>query len=270
LRRTCLDLGVRIAESTPVRRLESGRSGRSGIVVHHRDGAVTADRVALATNVFPALLRRYRWHTVPVWDYALMTQPLQAPQWEDIGWRGREGLADSGNQFHYYRRTRDDRILFGGYDAVYYFGRSLDRRLETSQASFRTLAEHFFTTFPQLRGRAGFSHAWGGAIDTCTRFFPFFGTGHGGRVAHVAGFTGLGVGSTRFAAQVLLDLLAGTASERTDLDFVRRRPIPFPPEPFAWVGIRLTTASLQRADRHQGRRNAWLRALDGLGLGFDS
>ena len=95
------------------------------------------------------------------------------------------------------------------------------------------------------------------------------GTGHGGRSAHALGFTGLGVGASRFAADVLLDLLGGEETERTRLRMVRERPLPFPPEPLAWVGISLTRWSMSREDR-TGRRNLWLRLLDRLGLGFDS
>jgi hypothetical protein len=51
---------------------------------------------------------------------------------------------------------------------------------------------------------------------------------------------------------------------------VRRKPTPFPPEPVAAVGIQTTRWALSRADHRQGRRNAWLRTLDRLGLGFDS
>ncbi len=50
-------------------------------------------------------------------------------------------------------------------------------------------------TFPQLEG-IRFSHRWGGAIDTCSRFFAFHGTGLGGRVAYTVGHTGLGVCSS--------------------------------------------------------------------------
>ncbi len=89
-------------------------------------------------------------------------------------------------------------------------------------------------------------------------------------MAHAAGFTGLGVGATRFAADVLLDLLAGVPTERTSLRMVRKRPLPFPPEPFASAGISLTRWSLDRADHHTGRRNMFLRALNAAGLGFDS
>ncbi|MGI4896458.1 MAG: NAD(P)/FAD-dependent oxidoreductase [Janthinobacterium lividum] len=269
LRRTCLDLGVRIAEHTPVRTLTSDRSG---VDVHTDAGTVRARHVALGTNAFPALLRRYRLHTVPVYDYVLMSEPLSRAQQDDIGWHHRQGVDDSSNQFHYYRRSSDDRILFGGFDAIYHYGRSLSAAHDQRPESFRTLAAHFFQTFPQLEGLR-FTHTWGGAIDTCTRFFPFFGTGHRGRVAHVAGYTGLGVGMTRFAADVLLDLLAldeAGPSELTELDLVRSTPLPFPPEPLAWAGVELTTRSLVHADAHDGRRNLWLKALDHFGLGFDS
>ena len=79
-----------------------------------------------------------------------------------------------------------------------------------------------------------------------------------------------GVGATRFGAEVMLDLLAGESTERTSLEMVRKKPLPFPPEPFAWTGIALTKWSLARADAHGGRRNLWLRTMDRLGLGFDS
>ena len=69
---------------------------------------------------------------------------------------------------------------------------------------------------------------------------------------------------------MLLDLLAGEETERTALEMVRRRPLPFPPEPVAALGINATRWSLDRADRRGGDRNLWLRTLDRLGLGFDS
>jgi hypothetical protein len=107
-------------------------------------------------------------------------------------------------------------------------------------------------------------------IDTCSRFSAFFGTAYRGRLAYAAGYTGLGVGATRFGAQVMLDLLSGEETERTRLEMVRSKPVPFPPEPARSAVIQMTRASIARADRHEGRRDAWLRTLDRLGLGFDS
>ncbi|HWJ11845.1 MAG TPA: FAD-dependent oxidoreductase [Nocardioides sp.] len=258
-------LGVRIAESTPVTRV---RRNGTRLEVHTPHGVVDAGQVVLATNVFTSLLRRMRRRVVPVYDHVLATEPLSPAQLASLGWRHRCGVADSGNLFHYYRLTDDDRILWGGYDAVYHFGRGIAPQHEQRAATHRVLAEHFHATFPQLADVA-FTHRWGGVIDTCTRFCAFFGTAKRGRVAYATGFTGLGVGASRFAANVMLDLLTGEQTERTRLEMVRRQPLPFPPEPLAWTGIQLTRWASERADA-TGRRNLWLRTLDRLGLGFDS
>ncbi|MBK5307231.1 MAG: FAD-dependent oxidoreductase, partial [Frankiaceae bacterium] len=213
LREACLRLGVRIWENTPVTDL-AGTS--AGVVLRTPYGRLTARHVALGTNAFPPLLRRLSSYVVPVWDYALMTEPLTDAQRAAVGWADRHGMADAGNLFHYYRVTDDWRILWGGYDAVYRFGGRTDDAMERNPETFLRLAEHFFETFPQLEGLR-FTHAWGGIIDTCSRFSPFWGTAHGGRVAYAAGYTGLGVGASRFGATVVVDLLAGEQTECTAL-----------------------------------------------------
>jgi glycine/D-amino acid oxidase-like deaminating enzyme len=267
LRRACLAAGVRIYEHTPVTAIGGGRRGPLSLATPQ--GAVVADRVALAAGAFAPLLQRLRYYLVPVYDYVLMTRPLTVAQLASIGWRNRQGIGDTGNQFHYYRLTADNRILWGGYDAVYYYGSKIAAKLDQRPATFAMLAEHFNTTFPQLDG-IEFTHRWGGVIDTCSRFCAFFGTARSGRLAYVAGYTGLGVGASRFGANVVLDLLSGEETERTELEMVRSKPLPFPPEPVRAAGIGLTRWSLARADRRDGHRNAWLRALDSVGLGFDS
>jgi len=204
-----------------------------------------------------------------VYDYALISEPLTADQRDAIGWRGREGLSDTGNQFVYSRTTRDGRILWGGYDAIYHYGSAIKSEYDARPETFHLLADGFFRTFPQLEGLR-FTHAWGGMIDTCTRFTAFYGTALGGRVGYALGFTGLGVGATRFAGNVVLDLLAGADTPRTRLEMVRTKPVPFPPEPIRWAGIEATRRSLARADANGGKENVWLRAIDRLGLGFDS
>ncbi|MCB5170056.1 FAD-binding oxidoreductase [Streptomyces bambusae] len=266
LKEACLGLGVRIYENT---RGLSLKSSGPGMAVGTPYGRILARRVALGTNIFPSLVKRIRPYTVPVYDYALMTEPLSPEQLDAIGWKKRQGLGDSANQFHYFRITPDHRILWGGYDAIYPYGGKLDSEYDHRPETYLKLAGHFFHCFPQLEG-IRFSHAWGGAIDTCARFSAFFGTAHSGKVAYAAGYTGLGVGATRFGADVMLDMLAGERTERTELEMVRKKPMPFPPEPFKWTGISLTKWSLARADERAGRRNLWLKTLDRFGLGFDS
>jgi glycine/D-amino acid oxidase-like deaminating enzyme len=268
LRSACLAAGVRIYEDTPVMAVVDVGQAR-GLELRTPEGSVDALRVALGTGAFAPLLRRLRYYLIPVYDYVLTTEPLSAAQLEAIGWRQRQGVGDSANLFHYYRLTADNRILWGGYDAVYHYGSKIAAAQDQRPATFVKLAEHFFETFPQLEGLS-FSHSWGGVIDTCARFCAFFGTAKAGRLAYAAGYTGLGVGASRFGANVLLDLLSGQPTELTELEMVRTRPVPFPPEPARSAGVQLTRWSLARADQHGGRRNVWLRTLDRIGLGFDS
>ena len=266
LLRACLEAGVEVFSHSPVKALNASPAN---ITLHLPGGEVVAERVSLATNAYPSVLKRFRLHTVPVYDYVLMTEPLTSEQKASVGWLGREGIADLANQFHYYRITADDRILFGGYDAIYHYGGRVHERYEERPESYRRIASHFFTTFPQLEG-ISFSHRWAGAIDTCSRFSAFFATAHNNRVAYAAGFTGLGVAATRFAGEVMLDQLEGLQTWRTELEMVRKMPTPFPPEPLCYPAVQLTKHALDRADHREGRRGLFLRTLDSLGMGFDS
>jgi glycine/D-amino acid oxidase-like deaminating enzyme len=266
LLRAALDAGVRVYEETEATGLETRPDG---VAVRARNGEVRARRALLATSAFPPLLRAIRHYVVPVYDYALMTEPLSPAQRDAVGWRRRQGIGDGANQFHYYRLTDDDRILWGGFEAVYRFGGPVRDDLNDHGPTFGRLAQNFFTTFPQLEG-IRFTHRWGGAIDTCSRFSVFFGTAHDGRVAYATGYTGLGVGAARFGARVALDLLDGRSTEATRSGYVTRKPVPFPPEPLRSAVVQLTRNRLAAADQRDGRRGVWLGLLDRLGLGFDS
>ena len=265
LKRAAEQLGVRIYEDTKAVGLDYSPGG---IVVETPLSKVHAKRVALATNAFKPLLRRMHNYIAPVYDYCLTTEPLTPQQLESIGWKNRQGLSDISNQFHYYRLTADNRILWGGYDAVYFFGGKVNAELESRPETWAKLSQHFFETFPQLEG-VRFSHVWGGAIDTCSRYSVFWGQAMRDRVAYAIGYTGLGVASSRFGAEVMLDMIDGRKTPATQTQFVRSKPLPFPPEPFRFIGIQTTRWALNREDK-TGKRNLWLRSLDRLGLGFDS
>ncbi len=265
LARAAESLGVTIHEHTRATAFDAEGGGVRASV---EGGSIHARRVVIGTNASRGVLKRFSTWVLPVYDHVLMTEPLTAAQLDAIGWKGREGLTDAGNQFHYYRRTLDDRVLFGGYDANYHFPGRMDSALEQSDASHGLLADHFVDIFPQLDG-IRFTHRWAGVIDTTSRFTPVFGTALGGRMAYAVGYTGLGLASTRFGARVTLDLLDGRDTEVTRLQMVRRKPIPFPPEPIRYAAVRATRTALAAEDR-TGRRGLWLKALDSIGVGFDS
>ncbi|MDE0884353.1 MAG: FAD-dependent oxidoreductase [Myxococcota bacterium] len=266
LSRAVRDLGVRVYEQTPMNTLS--RRG-PGIEVRTPTGRVRGRKCLLATNAFKTPVRRMQRVTVPIWDYVLMTEPLGDEQLASLGWANRQGAGEETNQFHYYRLTADNRILWGGYDAIYHFGSDIRPSYEQRGASFEGLSDRFFATFPQLEGLR-FSHSWGGPIASTTRFCLDAGSSHGGRVAWAAGYTGLGVVASRFGGQVALGLLDQLDRPELKLELVRKRPFPWPPEPIRSLVIKMTQRGLARADRNEGRRGPWLRLLDQLGLGFDS
>ncbi len=241
-----------------------------GVVVTTADGArVAADHVVVATSAYSGWLPRLASTFVPVYDYALVSTPLTPAQRDAIGWRRRQGLSDGNNQFHYFRLTADERILWGGYDAIHHRGSRVDASLDRRPATFERLEAQFFRAFPQLEGLE-FPYRWGGAIDTTSRFTVSFGRLFGGRVVSVLGYTGLGVGASRWAGGVVRDVILRPAEDRLRLRLVTSPSIPFPPEPLRSLTVDTVRWELDRADRNEGRRGLLLRTLDAIGIGFDS
>lgn len=258
--------GVLIAEGTLAERPERGSSG---VEVRTPQGLVQARHAVLATGAYPAPLRRLGLRVMPLYDHVLATEPLSADQRSSIGWAEGQGLTDAGNQFHYLRPTQDGRIVFGGWDAVYYRGSRVEPALEQRDSSHELLARHFTEMFPQLEG-VRFTHRWAGPIDSTTRFTAAYGLALGGRVGYAVGHTGLGVGASRFSADVALDLVEGLDTRRTRYRIVTHKPTMIPPEPLRNPIVQFTRRAILAADTDQGRRNWWLRTLDRFGLGFNS
>ena len=240
-----------------------------GVLLETPGGRIRARRALLATNAYRPLVRSIRRYVVPVYDYVLVTQPLSAEQRAPSAGIAARDSRTPGTSSTTTGYAPDDRILWGGYDAIYHFRNGMRPELQDHAPAFELLARNFATTFPQLEG-IRFTHRWAGAIDTSSRFCVTFGRALGGRVTYAVGYTGLGVVASRFGARVALDLAHGRDTELTRLEMVRSRPIPFPPEPLRYWAIQLTRRALARADERGGRRGPWLRALDRIGAGFDS
>jgi glycine/D-amino acid oxidase-like deaminating enzyme len=267
LARVCEERAVTIHEDSKVQSVER-LAGRVRVTTGD-DASVDADHVVVATSAYSGWLGRLSSQFVPVYDYALVSEPLTPEQRESIGWKRRQGMGDANNQFHYFRLTADDRILWGGYDAIYYPNNGVGPRYDRRPATFDRLDGHFRRAFPQLADLA-FPYRWGGAIDTTSRFTVTFGQALGGRLTYALGYTGLGVGASRWAGGVVRDFVLRPDSDLLRLRFVRSRPFPFPPEPLRSLAVNAVRHELDRADRNAGRRGILLRTLDALGIGFDS
>jgi len=263
-------LGASVHENSAVVAIESANGPNGEVVVRTESGRVRARNVVLATDAWSRdLLPQTRRHYVNVYDYVLMTRPLSANELSSIGWKGREGVSDSGNHFHYFRLTSDDRILWGGYDAVRHRGDAVGEQFDQWKPTHDRLERHFRDFFPQLP-EVEFTHRWGGPIAVTSRFTPVFGAALDKRLHYALGYTGLGVGATRFAATVLSEQVLGVRSPLAELGYVRKRPFPFPPEPLRSIAVGLTQRAITKADENNGRRGPWLRLLDRFGVGLDS
>jgi glycine/D-amino acid oxidase-like deaminating enzyme len=259
-------LGVRVHERSGV---ESLRRDGAGVALRTRRGELRAPRVVLATSAYthqilPRVTRRF----IPLYDYILVSEPLTPAQRETIGWRGRQGVTDGRSFFNYYRLTTDDRILWGTSEAAYFRGNRVDPGCDHSPPHYAALRASFRGHFPALASLE-FPHAWGGPICSTTRLTPFFGRALGGRVVYGLGYTGHGLGTTRIAGRILAHLVLDQASDLLELAMVRRKPFPYPPEPFRSWAVTGVTRALRRVD--QGKRpSAMLRLLDRMGIGFSS
>lgn len=267
LKAALIKLGVRIFENTPLDAIRP--DGESKMLCQSGCHTISSEKVLMATNAYRNPLKQVNSTTIPVWDYQIATEPLNAEQLEAIGWhKTRHALGNHANMFHYYRMTKDNRITWGGGGAVrYYFNKGTDQGCADIAARFEQLSKEFFETFPQLAG-VKFSHRWSGIIATSTRFCMVPAATYNGRVAWTTGYTGLGVGATRFGARIALELLGYQPTDILDMQFVKKKPMPWAPEPFRWFGVRYTQRALVAADRNNGKRGLWLQILDKLNLGF--
>jgi len=260
--------GVRIFEGTKLLGVEP--LGKEAMRANCEGGVIHSDKVLMATNAYTSTIGRIRRSVIPVWDYQIATEPLTDEQLDRIEWgkASRHALSDYTNMFHYFRLTKDNRITWGGGGAVrYYFNNGIDNKFMDATARYEQLAIEFFEMFPQLDD-VKFSNQWGGIIATSTRFCMVPGVAYDGRLAWSVGYTGHGVGASRFGARIGIELLGYEPSDVIKMQFVTRKSLPWAPEPFRWFGVKFTQIALMKADRNGGKRGLWLKFLDMLGLGF--
>ncbi len=219
----------------------------AGLRVVTERGTVRASQVVLATNAWAAHQRWVGRRVVPLYTYIALTEPLSDEQWDSVGWDSHCGIEDKRNFVHYYRRTLDGRILWGGSDGIIHYGGRIAPRHDRHGATLARLRRTFDRTFPQLAG-VRFTHHWGGPVGITTSLVPVFGTLLEGRLHYGVGYNGHGVAPSHTGGLILRDKVMGRDSDLTKLCFVDRRAVPFPPEPVCWLASEATRRSLLRQD----------------------
>lgn len=225
IRKLNLELGVKIFEFSPVFEV---KRANSGFTIKTEKGELTSEKILFATNAFSHLFPQLRRKQVPAFTYIVLTEPLGDEFFKEVGWRNRQGIEDARNLVHYYRLTKDNRLLMGGGDVGVGFGKNMD--YDENEKIFNELKNYVKKVFPILKN-VKFTHQWGGPVSVPLDMAPAIGKIGDERAYYSLGCVGHGVSLTNLNGKLLSDLLLGRKSELTEMFFVNRRTIPWPPEP---------------------------------------
>lgn len=221
-------MGVDVYDRTPV--IEVKRNEK--IHIKTKDGTVISDKLVFATNAYSHLIPQLKRSQVPVFTYIVLTEPLQDKHFAEIGWKNRQGIEDARDFVHYYRLTKDNRLLMGGRDISFAFGKNMDKDMD--ERTFQRLESDILLTFPVLKD-IKITHRWGGPVSIPTDLSPAMGYLGDKRIVYSLGCIGHGVSLTHMNGWTISDLILEKKTERTETFFVNRKIIPWPPEPFRFI-----------------------------------
>jgi glycine/D-amino acid oxidase-like deaminating enzyme len=224
MKRVAQNLGAEIYEHTPVTTIERG----ANFTLKTPDGNVIAQKIVFATNAYSHLFPMIRRKQIPAWTYMVATEPLSDKQFDAIGWQHRQGVEDARNLIHYYRISPDNRLLMGGGPVGLGFGDNMN--FDSDANAWRHLEEHIGYVFPALKG-IKITHRWGGPFSVTVDLTPALGYVGDKRAVYSLGCIGHGVSMSHLNGQTIRDLILEKQTDLTDVFFVNRRVIPWPPEP---------------------------------------
>jgi glycine/D-amino acid oxidase-like deaminating enzyme len=236
--------GVEIFEQTPAVEIRREAKGRIRLLAPW--GEVVAKKLLLATNAYSHLVPQLKRKQAPVWTYIVLTEPLGERHFRQIGWKNRQGIEDARDLVRYYRLTADNRLLMGGRDVAIAFGSDMDR--DRNEEIFIGLERDVRTIFPALKD-IHFTHYWGGPVSVPVDLAPALGYLGNRDTVYSLGCVGHGVSMTHLNGKTCADLLLGRRTELTDMFFVNRTTLPWPPEPFRFLASRAVTEFMRREDR---------------------
>jgi glycine/D-amino acid oxidase-like deaminating enzyme len=242
LKRVAAQFGAHIYEDTPVTAIARG----ARFTLHTPGGTVIADKIVFATNAYSHLIPQLAAKQAPVFTHMVVTTPLTADQLATIGWTHRQGIEDARNLVHYFRLTADNRLAMGGSDVSLAYGRGMTQDLNARV--FADLERDCVRIFPALRG-VTFTHRWGGPVSVPVQMVPAIGHLGDARALYSLGCIGHGVSLTHLNGQTLADLVCERKTDLTDVWFVNRKVLPWPPEPVRFVVSHAIRGYLRVEDR---------------------
>ena len=201
LARAAETAGAVLYEDSEVLRYADGREVR----IYTAAGSVRCAHLVLCGNAYigavaPALSRRI----LGVGTYIIATEPLGEERARSL-LPSNAAVADINWILDYFRRSQDDRLLFGG--RVSYSSVQPPRLAES-------MRQRMVRVFPSLSD-VKVANAWGGYLDITMSRAPDFGR-LAPNVYYLQGFSGHGVALAGLAGELAAEAIAGTA-ERFDV-----------------------------------------------------
>jgi glycine/D-amino acid oxidase-like deaminating enzyme len=241
LKRVAEQLGVLIYETTPVREIQRVKE----FYLRTSGGIVSAEKIVLATNAYSHLIPQLRSKQIPAFTHMVVTEPLTPEQLSKIGWVNEQGIEDARNLVHYFRLTVDKRFMIGGSDVSISFGHDMER--DNNPRIFHDLERDVAWLFPSLKD-VRYTHRWGGPVSVPVDLAPAIGHLGDQRAVYSLGCVGHGVSMTHLNGLLLADLVLERKTDLTEVWFVDRRMIPWPPEPLRLVASHAIRGYLRLED----------------------
>lgn len=211
LARAAARAGARLHAPSPVRSVD--RLGR-GFGIATASGQVRADAVVLACDALIGDLDpRLAARIVPIMTHVIATAPLDPARAARLIPRDR-AVSDTKYVVDYFRRTADNRILFGG-------GETYSNDPPSDVAA--RVRPHLLRVFPDLAD-VPITHGWSGLVSLTATRLPHVGHRDGLYYAH--GYSGQGVALSVLAGAVLIEALSGAPGRLEVLAALA--PPPFP------------------------------------------
>ena len=242
LKRIAIQYGAQVYENTPVTEIHRAED----LTLATPQGKVSAKKVIFATNAYSHLIPELKRKQVPAFTHMVVTEPLSQAQLEPIGWKNRQGIEDARNLVHYFRLTIDNRITMGGSDVSLAYGGDMDH--DMNPQTFAMLEQDILWLFPHLKG-IQITHRWGGPVSVPLQMAPAIGFIGDQRAIFSLGCVGHGVSMTHLNVRTLADLALERKTDLTDVWFVNRHMIPWPPEPIRMAASQLIRGYLRLEDR---------------------
>ncbi len=227
----CLPPNVTLYENTPITGVDYGDK----VVLAHRNGRITVDKLVLANNAFGMRFGFLERTMLPVFLYASLTRPLSTAEQARLGGKPFWGVIPADPFGSTLRRTHDNRILVRNSFSFNPDGRPREAYLPRFVQRHRLSFERRFPMLPDVE----FEYTWSGSLALSHNHKGFFGQ----LAPNVYGAlccNGLGITRGTVTGTLLADWLAGKRSDLTDFLLATSGPNRNPPEPFLSIGVNAT------------------------------